>query len=145
MVLETILGSALGGILRLVPEVLKWLDRKGERAHELEMFDREIRLEELRMRGVQAEIREYGKAIFDKAAVDALRAAVTAQGKGGGILSSMVRPVITLAFFGMWAGIKVKMLLEGGVYYVWTYEDQALWAGILNFWFMGRVFEKVLR
>jgi hypothetical protein len=25
----------------------------------------------------------------------------------------------------------------------WTDADQALWAGVLNFWFLGRVFDKV--
>ncbi len=25
----------------------------------------------------------------------------------------------------------------------WTEADQALWAGVLNFWFLGRVFERV--
>ena len=25
----------------------------------------------------------------------------------------------------------------------WTDADQALWAGVLNFWFLGRVFDRV--
>lgn len=25
----------------------------------------------------------------------------------------------------------------------WTEADQALWAGVLNFWFLGRVFDRV--
>ena len=31
--IETLLGGLLGGAFRLAPEVLKWLDRKGERSH----------------------------------------------------------------------------------------------------------------
>ena len=27
----------------------------------------------------------------------------------------------------------------------WTEADQALWAGVLNFWFLGRVLDKVRR
>ena len=30
--IETLLGGLLGGAFRLAPEVLKWLDRKGDRA-----------------------------------------------------------------------------------------------------------------
>lgn len=30
--IETLLGGLLGGAFRLAPEVLKWLDRKGEAA-----------------------------------------------------------------------------------------------------------------
>jgi len=29
--IETLLGGLLGGAFRLAPEILKWLDRKGER------------------------------------------------------------------------------------------------------------------
>ena len=35
--IETLLGGLLGGTFRLAPEILKWLDRKGERGHELAM------------------------------------------------------------------------------------------------------------
>jgi len=30
-----IFGSLLGGLFRLAPEVLKWVDKKNERSHEL--------------------------------------------------------------------------------------------------------------
>jgi hypothetical protein len=29
------------------------------------------------------------------------------------------------------------------VLHAWTEGDQALWAGVLNFWFLGRVFDRV--
>ena len=46
--IETLLGGLLGGAFRLAPEVLKWLDRKGERGHELAMQDKAIEFEKLR-------------------------------------------------------------------------------------------------
>lgn len=46
--IETLIGGALGGLLRLAPEVLKWLDRKGERAHELAMQDKALEFEKVR-------------------------------------------------------------------------------------------------
>jgi hypothetical protein len=39
-----VLGSILGGLFRLAPEVLKWLDKKNERQHELAMFNRQCNL-----------------------------------------------------------------------------------------------------
>lgn len=57
--IETLLGGLLGGAFRLAPEILKWLDRKGE-----------------------------------------------------------------------------------AILHAWTEADQALWAGVLNFWFLGRVFDR---
>jgi hypothetical protein len=46
--IETLLGGLLGGAFRLAPEILKWLDRKGERGHELAMQDKAIEFEKLR-------------------------------------------------------------------------------------------------
>jgi len=46
--IETLLGGLLGGIFRLAPEMLRWLDRKGERGHELAMQDKALEFEKLR-------------------------------------------------------------------------------------------------
>ncbi len=40
--IETLLGGLLGGAFCLAPELLKWLDRKGERGHELSMQDKAL-------------------------------------------------------------------------------------------------------
>jgi hypothetical protein len=39
-----IFGSLVGGLFRMAPEVLKWLDKKDERAHELLMFGQQCQL-----------------------------------------------------------------------------------------------------
>ena len=43
--IETLLGGLLGGTFRLAPEILKWIDRKGERGHELAMQDKALEFE----------------------------------------------------------------------------------------------------
>ena len=43
-----IFGTIFGGLFRLAPEVLKFLDRKNERQHELSMFNRQCELEQIR-------------------------------------------------------------------------------------------------
>ena len=43
-----VIGSVLGGVFRLAPEVLKYFDKKNERLHELSMFARQCELETLR-------------------------------------------------------------------------------------------------
>ncbi len=40
-----LLGSIFGGIFRMAPEVLKWMDKKNEREHELNMFKFQCDLE----------------------------------------------------------------------------------------------------
>ena len=48
--IETLLGGLLGGAFRLAPELLKWLDRKRERGHELSMQDKALCLFTLAIR-----------------------------------------------------------------------------------------------
>jgi len=60
-----IFGSLLGGIFRLAPEVLKFLDKKNERGHELEMFNRQCELEAQRGQQKMAEIGAQHEATVD--------------------------------------------------------------------------------
>jgi len=58
-------GTIFGGLFRLAPEVLKFLDRKNERQHELSMFSRQCELEQVRGEMKLAEISaERDKAII---------------------------------------------------------------------------------
>ncbi|ENG0235919.1 hypothetical protein [Burkholderia multivorans] len=155
--IETLLGGLLGGAFRLAPEILKWLDRKGERGHELAMQDKALKFEKLR--GVQrmSEIGAGADAAWNVGAIETLREAVRTQGEKTGVrwadaLSSSVRPVITYWFMALYCAAKtatVAAALTGGagwgvaILYAWTEADQALWAGVLNFWFLGRVFDRV--
>ena len=84
--IETLLGGLLGGAFRLAPEILKWLDRKGERGHELAMQDKALEFEKLRGATRMAEINAAADAAWNSGAVEALREAV-ARGLGVGAVS----------------------------------------------------------
>ena len=155
--IETLLGGLLGGAFRLAPEFLKWLDRKGERGHELAMQDKALEFEKLRGAQRMSEIGAGADAAWNVGAIETLREAVRTQGEKTGVrwadaLSSSVRPVITYWFIALYCAAKtatVAAALTGGagwgvaILYAWTEADQALWAGVLNFWFLGRVFDRV--
>ena len=155
--IETLLGGLLGGAFRLAPEILKWLDRKGERGHELAMQDKALEFEKLRGAQRMAEIGASADAAWNTGAIDALKEAVAAQGHQSGVrwadaLSASVRPVITYWFMGLYCAAKTAAFaaaLTAGAgwgeatLHAWTEADQALWAGVLNFWFLGRVFDRV--
>ena len=155
--IETLLGGLLGGAFRLAPEILKWLDRKGERGHELAMQDKALEFEKLRGAQRMAESGAAADAAWTTGAIDALKEAVAAQGPGTGVrwadaLSASVRPVITYWFMGLYCAAKTAAFAAAlttgagwgeAILYAWTEADQALWAGVLNFWFLGRVFERV--
>jgi len=46
--IETLLGGLMGGVFRIAPEILKWMDRKGEREHELKMVNAEMEFAKVR-------------------------------------------------------------------------------------------------
>ncbi len=155
--IETLLGGLLGGIFRLAPEVLKWIDRKGERGHELAMQDKALEFEKLRGAQRMAEIGSAADAAWNTGAIEALKEAVGAQGRISSVrwvdaLSSSVRPVITYWFMALYCAAKTAAFVGAvdadvdwiaAIQAAWTDADQALWAGVLNFWFLGRVFERV--
>ena len=96
-------------------------------------------------------------AAWNTGAIAALSAAVGAQGKLSGVrwvdaLAASVRPVITYWFMALYCAAKTAAFVGAvdadvdwivAIQALWTEADQALWAGVLNFWFLGRVFERV--
>ncbi len=46
--IETLLGSLLGGVFRIVPEVMKLWDAKNEREHELKMLGKEMEFAQIK-------------------------------------------------------------------------------------------------
>lgn len=155
--IETLLGGLLGGAFRLAPEILKWLDRKGERGHELAMQDKALEFEKLRGAQRMAEIGASADAAWNTGAIEALRDSITAQSQTSGVpwvdaLSISVRPVITYWFMALYCVAKTAAFAAAitagagwgtATVHAWTEADQALWAGVLNFWFVGRVFDRV--
>jgi hypothetical protein len=89
-------------------------------------------------------------------AIEAFKEAVAGQGRPSGVkwadaLSTSVRPVITYLFMALYCtakGTAFFAALNAGAGWVeavqvaWTGADQALWAGVLNFWYVGRVWER---
>lgn len=154
--IETIFGGLLGGAFRLAPELLKWLDRKGERSHELAMQDKALEFEKVRGANRMSEIGAQADMAWNSGAFEAFKEAVAGQARLTGVrwvdaLSSSVRPILTYWFMALYCAAKVALFIasvQSGIDWIramtlaWTEADQALWAGVLNFWFIGRVFDK---
>ena len=152
--LESLFGGLLGGLFRLAPEVIKLLDRKSERAHELALLQSEM--EFAKVRG-EIHMRQT-EAVMTMAEVDAIGRAVEEQGKtaraaGKAIaaVSALVRPIVTYAFVGTYFLVKLAAYLlaldQNGDWRVvlldlWNKDDMAILTLILTFWFVGRVWER---
>lgn len=149
-----LLGSIFGGLFRLAPEVLKWLDKKNERAHELSMFTLQTDLE--KMRGqfkMEEKYVDYSVNQLDAIKEAFKEQATTAKEAGWFVaaVSALVRPGITWALFFMYATVKAAALVmayqTGGhwtevVTKVWDADDFAMLNMCLTFWFVGRSIEK---
>lgn len=152
--IESIFGGLLGGLFRLAPEVLKWLDRKDERAHELSMLDKEMAFAQIRaeqaMHTVDAQV--------DAAQLDAIGKALEGQanmaiaaGKFVAGISALVRPLVTYWVVALWSGVKIASIVlvyqSGGSWQEmllknWGPDDNAILSMLLIFWFVGRSIDK---
>ena len=153
-----LLGSIFGGLFRLAPEVLKWLDRKNERAHELSMFQAQCMLERERGNQKLAEIGAQRDMAVDVASMDAFKTAIESQAEmtkaaGGWVaaLSASVRPVITYWILAIWSCIHAYLAItasSAGMSPSDTFklmmspDFAALVAGTINFWFLDRTLAK---
>ena len=145
----SILGSLLGFGTSFVPKVLKSIDDRAERKHQLEVMKMQAELQKqgvaLDIKKLQAEadvaeakgIYEHDASLKGGKVIDALRAAV--------------RPVITYCFFGLFLAIKIAYLvtlLNSGndwttaLPLLWDEETAALFAAIVSFWFGNRAVSK---
>jgi hypothetical protein len=153
-----VLGSLLGGLFRLAPEVLKYLDRKNERQHELSMFDKQCDLEKIRGSQKLAEIGAQREAAVDAGVLDAFKAAITQQTEmvkaaGGWVasLSASVRPVVTYWVLALWSFIHLWFALTAYANgasalevfkTMMTPDFAALVAGTINYWFLDRTLKQ---
>jgi hypothetical protein len=152
--IEALMGGLFGGVLRLAPEVLKWLDRKQDREHELRMQQQEMEFARVR---AEVAMREH-EAQMTVAEAQAMAVAFkeqseTAQSAGWFVaaVSALVRPVITYMFAAIYFLVKFATYLvavEQGapwqmvIQQLWATEDMAVLNMILTFWFVGRVYER---
>lgn len=158
IIMETLLGGLLGGIFRIIPEIMKFFDAKNERKHELDMQDKALEFQKLKGNQRIDEIVEQGQQDWNEGAIGALKSAIEAQTKPSGIkwvdsLSVLMRPLITF----QWVIILypaviicqiVALFVSGDSLWqaipkVFGEDEKAIVAAILNFWFLGRVFNKV--
>ncbi len=149
-----LLGSILGGLFRMAPEILKYVDRKDERKHELNMFTLQTDLEKIKgTQKLEGHYIDYGIA-----QTNAIQEAFKSQSEEAGksykwvsAISALVRPSITYILFAMYVIFKFTMIsyafstgtpLVDIVKTNWTADDFAMLNMILTFWFLGRPLEK---
>ena len=149
-----LLGSIFGGLFRLAPEILKFMDKKNERSHELQMFTLQTDLE--KMRGeFRMEERYVDHSISQLDAIKETFKEQATTAKEAGWLASFItaitRPGITWVAFSMYIAVKVAGLtiaFQANANWAdvitksWDEDDFAMLNMMLTFWFVGRSIEK---
>lgn len=143
----TLLSSLLGFFGSAFPDVLKLYRDKQDREHELKILDLQLKqqaqghvnqLEEIRASAESAESQALYKTYSTGIGwVDAL--------------NGSVRPVLAYAFFTLYAITKLLQFslidpsIPASVLILWQEEDQAIFVGIISFYFGQRAMGKVRR
>jgi hypothetical protein len=136
----TLLSSLLGFLSAAFPELLKiWRDH-ADAAHEIEILKLQM---EYQKQGGQERLQEIN-ASADIAESAALYKTYTTGIRWVDALNGTVRPVTAYAFFLLYAGVKIVQM-RALPWQIWTQEDQAVFAGIISFYFGQRSMHKALR
>lgn len=155
MTILTLLSMLGGGLMRLLPELIGFMNKKTDNAHELAMLDRQFQLEATRSAARVHEIEVQGDISQAIAAMAAQGEALRGQMQVVGIawvdaLNFLVRPLTTYYFLAFYGIVKLAMIVVAmraadpwvSIIQCWSGEDASILAGILSFWFVGRVFDK---
>lgn len=153
----TILSGIFGGLLRLAPELFKFLDAKNERKHELDMQDKAFQFEKMRAEKQFELVQEQSRAEWASGSLKALQESITMQGKPTGVkwvdaFSALIRPLITLQWVILiYPSVVIATFvisIQSGTPAIEAMnkafgpEEKALVAFIIDFWFIGRVLER---
>lgn len=140
----TLLASLVGFLSSILPEIIKYFKDMNDKNHELEILDRQIKfskystnktLEEIHIaHDIHEQASLYSTYKSDISWVDALNASV--------------RPILAYSFFIMYLMVKymqyraISMSSHVIEYLdvIWNIDDQAIFAGIISFYFGQRTF-----
>lgn len=156
----TLIGTLLGGVFRIVPEMVSFFDKKNERAHELEMFDRQLEADKLKIAAAEKQaVLEADKALSAEE-YQALIAATKAQAEPTGVkwvdaLNTLMRPLITFWWvIVLYTAALVAQFLalqdqgiagRDALLQLWGSPEKSIVASILSFWFVDRALRKLFK
>ena len=148
-----LLGTILGFASSAVPAITDSFARKQDNKHEL---DKMKTMAELRASGYDHDLKMYETMGADNEHDRLIQHDISIN-QGVGFISGLqksVRPVITYAFFLLFATIEITLLMEAlkagtnfseAINVLWDDETKGIFAAILSFWFGSRAIDKARR
>lgn len=146
----TLLASIAGFVSSLIPEIVKFFKDKNDKKHELDIMLLQIELAKSKINSNLEEVRSFA----DFSEISTLYNTYKTGISWVDALNGTVRPVMAYGFFALYAFLKyiqycliVETTSSAGIYFdsLWTTDDQAIFAGIISFYFGQRTFSKLMR
>lgn len=142
----TLFASIAGFISSIFPEILKIIKDRNDKIHELNIFDRQIAINQSNQNNRLEEINTYADISSSKALYSTYKTGIN----WVDALNGSVRPVLAYAFFILYSVTKLmqyKMIANDAPLYIyldilWTVDDQAIFAGIISFYYGQRALSK---
>lgn len=154
--IETLIGTVLGGVFRIAPEVMKVWDRKNERAHEAVMLDKQISADTLKAQAAQQLAQTQADTQIGLADMQALVEATKAQGQMTGVkwvdaLNQLVRPMLAFQWLiFLWPAVVIVGFLLSinassttieildAMHSAFGTEEKAMASSVASFWLVDR-------
>ena len=138
------LSSIIGFLSAGLPHLMAFYTARQDHAHELDMMRLQAELAKIETQGkieaagLQSDASMYHDQI--QLALETLKP--TGIGFMDG-LNASVRPVLAYAFFILYSAVKILQYRAGLPWTLWQEEDQAIFAGIISFYFGQRAFGRL--
>ena len=157
MIAESLVSFIGGGLLRALPEVLGFFDKKNERGHELAIMDKQKELKAMDAANGLKLQEEQHEAQVDMGLISAFVESQKAAFAPSGVkwidgFNKLIRPGVATAIFGLYIIVKISTLVVaisqapaswGAILAAsWTSEDMSLLNTVVGFFFTNRYLEK---
>ncbi len=143
----TLLASIAGFISSIIPEIIKYFKDINDKKHELDILEKQIEYSKIERAGSLEEI-HVSRDILEHAS---LYSTYTTEIKWVDMLNGSVRPILAYSFFLMYLWVKYLQYkaisasahLVEHLDIIWNVDDQAIFAGIISFYYGQRTFRKL--
>lgn len=150
--LLTLFGGGLGGLLRFVPEIIKFFGDRQDREHEFRMTQLQLDIDRARSEQAIDLVHANGDMAQAAGEMQAYIEAIKGQSVMSGVrwldgLNQSVRPVVTYWWMSLFTVYKIATIyaaylvwttLDDFIAKLWTAQDAGVLSMILGFWFVDR-------
>ncbi len=143
----TLLATLTGFISSLIPEIMKYFVDKNDKKHEIQILEYQLQINKLTNDRKLEEIANIQNSSEAQSIYKTYRTGICWVDS----LNGTVRPVLAYSFFAIYSFIKFlqyKIVMASAAIHeviniLWNIDDQAIFAGIISFYFGQRAVSKL--